>query len=614
MATSVAASNSILSRVTQWITVLSFFLIPIFFLPFTVGVLDQSKQVALVLLASIGLVSWLAGMVSSRQFSFRAGWLNVLPALFLVFVLVSSIFSLSGYQTWVGSASQEYTSFLSMVVFVVLFYVFANTSSSPRVGRNVLIALLLSATLSGAVSLLGMFNLVHLPFAFAASSGFNTVGTLNTLALFLMVVMFLGLAMSLVSSNGGSPLIEKNALGMFTRVLIVLVSLMTLLVLFVINYWMFWVMAIVGVFLLTLFGFLQPDEFPNSKTFALPLVILVVSILFLFLPSPLHLNIPLVVSPSFGASANIAYSALKTNVRDIFFGTGPGTYLNDYTLLKPATVNASPLWSLSFDQSKSAFLTMLPTIGGLGTLTWLVLMGWVLIASLKRLLKEKNHETWKITYVFFVGWVLLLLAQFLDRATFTSEFLLWGLTGLLAAHVLGKMWKADFSRSPKLGLAASFVFVIVAVGVVAGLFVTGERYVADVAFAKAVTLDQKEAGAQKVIPELQTAIQLSPMNDEYVRNLSSAYLGEVRKQIAALNGAKPTADQTTQISQLVTASVQAAEQAARLEPRSVQNWSYLGSVYQAVIPFVQNAGTLSVQAYSNASVLEPSSPVHQTNL
>ena len=163
----------------------------------------------LVILTVVALVAWLGTMVVEKRLSFRAGWLNLLPGLFLVSVLVSSIFSLAGYQTWVGQASQEYVSFLSTVMFVILFYVFMNVASGTDVQRNLITALLLSATLSGILAVLGALNLFHLPFDFAASSGFNTVGTMNGMSTFLSVVMFMGLALWLVS-NGKDRLLPEG--------------------------------------------------------------------------------------------------------------------------------------------------------------------------------------------------------------------------------------------------------------------------------------------------------------------------------------------------------------------------------------------------------------------
>src|SRR3989339_669860 len=155
---------------------LLFFLVPLFFLPWTSDVIEVNKQMLFVVLSVLGLLSWLGTMVFSKQLSFKAGWLNVVPGVFLLSVLISSILSVSGYQTWVGQISQEYTSFLSIALFILFFYFVMHEASDTRVQRNVLVALLLSSAISGLVTLFGMFDLLHLPFAFAASKGFNTIG------------------------------------------------------------------------------------------------------------------------------------------------------------------------------------------------------------------------------------------------------------------------------------------------------------------------------------------------------------------------------------------------------------------------------------------------------
>src|SRR3989338_3751836 len=167
-------SQHLFGRVTRWATYLLFFLVPVFFLPWTTSILEHNKQLLFVVLTGVGLLAWLGQMVMSKQFSFKSGWLNLIPGLYFVAVLIASITSLAGYQTWVGQASAEYTSFLSLTLFVVLFYMLLNTAADTLMQRNVLVALFLSAALSGLVTLLGMFNLLHLPFAFAQSNGFNT--------------------------------------------------------------------------------------------------------------------------------------------------------------------------------------------------------------------------------------------------------------------------------------------------------------------------------------------------------------------------------------------------------------------------------------------------------
>ncbi len=177
-------AQDVFSMVTRWAIYLMFFLVPLFFLPWTTSALEVNKQMLLVILTVVGLVAWLGQMVLSKRLTFKSGWLNVVPGLFFIAVLISSILSVAGYQTWVGQASQEYMSFLSMTMFVVLFYMLMNGFSSILVQRNILFALLLSSAIGGLVTLLGMFNLLHLPFDFAQSTGFNTVGTINSFITF----------------------------------------------------------------------------------------------------------------------------------------------------------------------------------------------------------------------------------------------------------------------------------------------------------------------------------------------------------------------------------------------------------------------------------------------
>ncbi|MEK7619724.1 MAG: tetratricopeptide repeat protein [Patescibacteria group bacterium] len=617
LATSVRGSQAhLFGMITKWATYLLFFLVPIFFLPWTTTILEHNKQLLFVVLAGVGLLAWLGQMVMSKEFTFKSGWLNLVPGLYLVAVLVASITSIAGYQTWVGQSSSEYTSFLSISLFVVLFYLLLNTAGDTMYQRNILTALFLSAALSGLVTLLGMFNLAHLPFDFAQSVGFNTIGTMNGFVSFMSVMMFVGFAMWLVSQQGRDRVIPLGGMGTLLRALIVVVTVVNLVGLVALDFWVFWLINIVGVLLLGTFVFIQSQEFPNPRRFALPLIVLFVSVLLLFLPSPLRLNFPVVVSPSYGASWGISQDALSSSTSNLLFGTGPGTYLYDYLAYKPAGVNASQFWSLRFDRAKSEVLTTVATLGLVGTLLWLVLMVWVAVKAVGRLVLERDHEEWKMTYVMFVGWAILLLTHLLYSSNFTMSFLLWGFTGLLASQVCLKTWKSDFSTSPRLGLGTSFAFAVVAVAVVGSLFITGARYAADVAFAKAVGIDRSEEGTiDEVISELNRAVMFNGLSDVYQRNLSSAYLIQARELIAATAGEEErTAQETQSIIDAVTASVNAAARATAIEPNYVSNWVVRGSMYRDLMGFAQGAEDLAAQSFQNAIALEPNNPVHPTNL
>src|SRR3989338_8029420 len=109
-------------KITSWSVYSLFFLLPLFFLPWTTSVLEHNKQLLLVVLSILALFAWLGQMVMTKHLTFRSGWLNIIPGAFLLAVLISASTSFAGYQSWVGQASQEYTSFLSIAMYVVLFY------------------------------------------------------------------------------------------------------------------------------------------------------------------------------------------------------------------------------------------------------------------------------------------------------------------------------------------------------------------------------------------------------------------------------------------------------------------------------------------------------------
>ena len=599
--------------VTRWAIYALFFLIPLFFLPWTSSALEINKQILFVVLVVVALVAWLGTMVIGKRLSFRSGWLNLVPALFFVGVLVSSFFSLAGYQTWVGQSAQEYTSFLSIGLFVLVFYLIKNNAGEIKVQQNILLAVLLSAALSGIVTLFGMLNLVHLPFNFAQSVGFNTVGTMNGFAIFMSTVMFMGFAMWLVSQGGTDRLIPKSAYGMFLRVLIILVAIVAVISLIAIDFWVFWVINIVGVLLLAAFAFVQTHEFPKPKRFVLPLIVLLVSVVFFFLSSPLKLGLPVTVSPSYGTSWDITVDTLSNGVDQLLLGSGPGTFMYDYLQYKPVEVNASSFWSLRFDRAKSFLFTMTATLGVISTALWLVLMGWIAIKTLGRLLFERNHAEWKMTYVFFVGWFMLLLSHLLYSSNFTLHFLLWGFTGILASQVVVKLWNTDFGRSPRLGLVTSSTFVVVAVCLLATVFVSVQRYSAELAFASAVKLDNQGAEITEVIEQLDKAVAYHGLSDNYQRNLSSALLMKASQVINAVEG-EMTTEQTQEILGYVQGSIEAAARATQLEPYYVSNWTMLGSVYRDVMNFATGAEDLAASAFMNAIRLEPNNPENYTNL
>lgn len=609
------ATSGLYEAATHWSLYLLFFLLPVFFLPFTVEAFEVSKQTLLVILTFLALLAWLGSMVVEKRLVFRAGWLvNILPVVLLASVLVSSLFSLAGYQTWVGQSSQEYTSVLTLTVSVLLFYVLMNKASETSVQKNLFFALLLSTSLSALFTLLNVVGLSFLPFL--ASRGANTVGVLTSFSAFLTVMMVFSMGMWLVGKKDRQDVLPTGSRGVLTRGLIVFLVIVTTLLLLAIDFWVLWVLTIFGMLLLLAFVFLQQNEFGKANRFIVPLVILVISIFMFFLATPLKLNLPVVVSPSYSASFDVAKETLSEGPLRLIFGSGPGTFVFDYAKYKSEAVNQSILWGLNFDRAKSQVLTTLATLGLLGLVLWLALVVIIGLKALGRLLKEREQDEWKVTYVLFASWAALVLAHLLYSSNMTLTFLFWALTGLLASQVTLKVKETDFVSSPKLGLVFSFAFVLVSVGVLATLFVTGQRYASEVAFAKAVRLDRADAPTEEVVAQLGQAVSLNNLSDVYYRNLSQALLLRARDVItmATADGSDIDANEAAVIQQLVKATIASADRAAALSPSNVSNWVQRGNVYRDVLLVVSGAEDVAAASYLKTIDLEPKNPLHPTNL
>ncbi|MFA6132036.1 MAG: tetratricopeptide repeat protein [Patescibacteria group bacterium] len=608
------ANAGLYETVIRWSLYALFFFLPIFFLPFTNEAFEVSKQTLMVILAFVALLAWLGSMVMEKKLAFRAGWLNLLPALLLLGGLVSSIFSLAGYQSWVGQSSQEYTSFLTLAVSVVIFYVLMNKAGETTVQRNIFFAILSATSLSALITLLNIFGLGFIPFLTA--HGANTVGTITSFTVFLTIMMVFSMGMWLVGKKERNDFFPVGIKGAVTRGLVIFLSVATTILLVAIDFWVLWVLAIFGMLLVMVFVFLQQNEFGKSNRFIVPLIIILISIFLLFLTSPIKLNLPLVIGPSYGTSWDITKQVLSDGPMPLIFGSGPGTFSFDYTKYKPDEVNQTIFWDTNFDRAKSQGLTTLATFGVVGLGFWLLLVLVIGLKALGRLLKEREHDEWKITYVLFASWATLILANLLYSSNMSLTFLFWALTGLLASQVALKIKETGFVSSPKLGLVFSFAFVLVSVGVIVTLFVTGQRYASEVAFAKAVELDNAGAPIEQITAKLGEAVSLNSLSDIYYRNLSQAFLLRTKDTIttATADESKIDANEASIIQQLVKAAMTSADRAAYLSPNNVSNWVQRGNVYRDVMPVVTGAEDVAAASYLKAMELEDNNPAYSTGL
>ncbi len=596
--------------ITKWSLYLLAFLVPLFFLPWSIDILEVNKQTILIILTFIAALSWLGGMVVQREVSFRRGWINLLPLVFLVAYFVSTILSLGGYSSWVGTNAQEYMSFLSTAAFVVLFYVILNNCSETKVQKNLFFSLILSSTIAIIVGTLHTFGLYVLPFDFAKDRTFNTIGTVNSLGMFAIFATVVSNAILLSVKKEGAEIIKSGVWGNVTKALMIIISIISIILLAAVDYQSHWIVLLLGLVVVFTFPLIRSKEFPQSTRFILPMILFVVALILLFVPTPLRFGTPAEVTPSFQASWNIARDSLSDT--SALFGSGPGTFVLDYAKYHPESVNNSVFWSVRFDRANIHVLTILATLGVVGLIAWLAFVVALVTKSLSRLIREREHDEWKVTFVVLSGLVVLVLSKFFYSSNFTLEFIFWFMAALLASQVLVKVKTTQFGSSPRLALLLSFVFVLIAIATVGVLFITGQRYVAEVAFAQAVKMDRSGAEIQSVVEKLDQATSFNPYNDSYYRNFAHALLTQVKAELAGVT--ELAEDKAQLVSTLSSSSINAAKRATDLEPNNVANWLVRASIYREYIGLVNGADAYARASLEQAISLEPTSPVHHTEL
>lgn len=595
--------SNVLDGLTRGLVYALVFFLPLFLLPAALDPLELNKQTLLVTLTLCAFLSWTVSMVARKKFELRHGWLNVVPLLVLSATAASASASSSPYLSWIGGSSQEYMSVLTVFALTLLFYVVVNRLSGEREQRAVHGLILASAAIAGAV---GVFSALR-------GETFNTVGTLNALAVYLSAITVFGCGL-FVASRPDHMLLHAGWTGRLEKLLVFVVAAETLAVLFAINYAILWTVLLVGLAILFGFFFLRAPDIHDARRFLLPLALLAACLLSLFgMPSPLVTGVPLEVTPSFSASTDIARQVLDGPAG--LFGSGPGTYEFDYALLHAADVNGTSLWAQRFDRGASFVHTLAPGVGIVGLIAWAIFLLSVFGRGSVRVLAAKGYKEWASVLVNLAGWCVFAVAAFLYSGNITTVFFLFMMAALIASQTAGTAVEGSFDRSPKIGYAFTASVVLLSVGILTVLFVGVQRYRSEVAFAQAARLSEQGADTEDVAAALDRAAAYNRFNDAAYRNLAQALVRRTDEEIAALgDAAEVTAETREYVRALSAAAINASVRATDLSPRNVLNWLSRGSVYRAFVPLVSNAGGFAVAAYAEAIAREPISPANQVEL
>ncbi|MDQ7815340.1 MAG: tetratricopeptide repeat protein [Patescibacteria group bacterium] len=587
--------------------------VPLWYMPNTLDVLELNKQTLLVVLSMVALIAWLGKAVLDKKFSLTRSWLHLVVAVFFVGYLVTSLFSADRYLSLVGNFGQMQWSFVTIASFVVFYLVAVNRIQDTTRLYHLVLAFLGSSLAVVLYGLLQIFGIYPLAWAWpiTAAKSFNSVGTINSLAMFLTIPLVLSASLTILGCKDEKCILGQRSKGsVAAKVLVWATMVLPLVFMFLVDFWPTWVTLLFGTLVLVGITFARTRSIKHPVKIIVPSVLAVVSAILLIWPTPIKLELPAEVSPSATHSWNIAKQSLQQKP---FFGTGPGTWIYDYSKFRAPSVNLSQFWTIRFERGLSTFYTLLATIGIVGTSLWLLLLLSAIFKSAVHLVKEKGDDEWQAYLTVFAGWLVSAFIAFFYNYNFSHHFVFWFLLALLASLVAKNKLTLDGQKKPAVMTTLSVVLIVVSVCAVSVLWLSGQRLVADAAYSKAVISYREGRSIDDSISRLQTAVSLNRLNDAYHRNLSQAYLIKVNEELNKVNQ-QPDQDQTKAILKLVNDSRDNALKATEISPNNVDNWANLAIIYQAVASFMPGADELAITNFEKALDLEPNNPVYYNEI
>lgn len=600
--------------ISRWALIFLAALAPVFFLPFTNLPVASHKELLIFILVLVAFFAPLGRVLIEGRIRYPS---HLFTAALLFLVLVwgaSAFFSFNQLTSLIGSWATP-DSFFTMLLFVLLTLSIVMTFDRRDIVLS-LLAFLASLSLLGLFELLQLLKIFILPFSFAKNSGFNPVGSVNDVGV--LLAFGLVIASGLMSSFEISKIL-KQLLGF--SVIIFILNLV------IIDFWAIWIgLALAMIFMISFLSaglskssisetngftksgdldFVNPSGGPGLQLAYfqkawLPSIILLVSLLFLFIPSPLSkfVQTPIEVSPSFNATFNIALENLKAG--HYLWGSGPNTFGYIFNLYKPSGINQTIFWSTVFNSGASAVASWLGTVGILGVLSLLFLIvAFIWTGIVGTSVRNASRGFMNVSsQAIFVGVVYLFMMWFLYVANFTvMAFTFWGMGLFLAASLFFKEIRI-FTSPPKTFLF-SLLIVGLMVGAIVGIYFEANRYIAEIYFSKALRVSSGQA-------DYVSAIQFWQYDERYFQGLSQAIFSQLNDLLVKKD--LPPETLRAQFQNITTNAISAARQAQSLNLQNPFNSVLLGNIYENLIPFIADAANFALSAYSGAVSLDPQNP------
>lgn len=612
--------GSMMNKVSFWLLLVSTVLLPIFFVP----VSFISIQFGTSLLFSFGaILSTILYIVTGittgsldlpKPSKYTLGFLSVVPLMYLL-AGVSKGFSRMSFF--------GYTFDISTVGFILLAFVYLFIVSILFREKNKISLAYKAFGISSA--LFTAFVVLRIAtqgkiLSFGVFSNVTTtmLGSWNNIAvLFAMLTVISILSLEILSVSKTKKILSYVSI------------LVSLFFMALVNFSSLWLVVAIVSFLIVLYKMFYTENETAFSTLtwgerikrvsAVPAIVMVLAVVFyfgansfgLFLASKLKTE-SVEIRPSFMTTMEIARNTLRTSP---VFGSGPNTFIKEWSSYKPNDIVSTAFWNTDFPNGVGLLPTFLVTTGVMGTLSWLVFLGFLVYLGFKSIFvkTEDSESRYYIVTSFFTA-LLLWIVNFVyvpSTAIFVLSFFFTGLffASIYSAGIIPVASKR-FNVNPRIGFVSSLIMVISLVGVVSlgyGLF----KNSLSLWYFQKSSYALNTANDTKLSEEYMLKAIVTVPNDVYYRSLSEIQLVKLNEVLAQDPAKVKQEDVQKQFSDGLLAAITSGVSAKDRDPSNYLNWVSLGRIYDAVsVPQLNITGSYeSAQiAYIEALRLNPKNP------
>lgn len=551
-----------------------------------------------------------------------------LPLLLLLAVaVVATILSPAPYVSLLGNQLRIHGSLVSLIVYVLFYFILVNSLKSAKEIRWILVFSTVAALVLSTVTLISYAGVKILPAPWTHGVNFTPTGSsFTTTAILAMLVPLL--AVQILNSTKIPFIIANSAFLILFGATIALTGT-----------WATWIAAAVGAVLaflvseqakqLSKIGQISPIRLIGLVGLIIPLAVVVLVISLSFIPpmggakNPLYQqakNFPREIQLPFVPSWKISVSAFRDHP---FWGSGPSTYLFNFTNYKPIEFNNTKFWNLRFDTPFNEYFRILGELGGIGLVAYFSLTALFAQAAYRAL--SSGDQLKKALAASGVTFFVIILLH-----SSTLPILVFGLIVLAAFFVLDvsegveRSWRDLLTlqtslETVRIDALPSVLLTIAMAAILFSSFFGGKLVLADYHHRLALNAVAQNNGVL-AYNELVAAEKLNPQSDLYRTDIAQVNfaLANAIASAKAPTESSPSGSLTDQDKQniqvLLQQSINEARTAVALSPRSAINWEVLALLYRQISGVAQNALVFALDSYGRAIFQDPLNPLLRLNV